>query len=115
MSTASHAFDTAALQAYLEDRLDGFAGPLAVERFQGGQSNPTYKLVTPQRCYVMRSKPAPKARLLPSAHAIEREYAVMGALHGSAVPVPRMLLLCEDESVIGRAFYIMEFVSGRDA
>ena len=113
MSTASHAFDTAALQAYLEDRLDGFAGPLAVERFQGGQSNPTYKLVTPQRCYVMRSKPAPKARLLPSAHAIEREYAVMGALHGSPVPVPRMLLLCEDEAVIGYAFYVMEFVEGR--
>jgi len=113
MSTASHAFDTAALQAYLEDRLDGFAGPLAVERFQGGQSNPTYKLVTPQRCYVMRSKPAPKARLLPSAHAIEREYAVMSALHGSPVPVPRMLLLCEDEAVIGYAFYVMEFVEGR--
>jgi aminoglycoside phosphotransferase (APT) family kinase protein len=113
MSTASHAFDTAALQAYLEDRLDGFAGPLAVERFQGGQSNPTYKLVTSQRCYVMRSKPAPKARLLPSAHAIEREYAVMGALHGSPVPVPRMLLLCEDEAVIGYAFYVMEFVEGR--
>ena len=113
MSTASHAFDAAALQAYLEDRLDGFAGPLAVERFQGGQSNPTYKLVTPQRCYVMRSKPAPKARLLPSAHAIEREYAVMSALHGSAVPVPRMLLLCEDEAVIGYAFYVMEFVEGR--
>jgi aminoglycoside phosphotransferase (APT) family kinase protein len=113
MSTASHAFDTAALQAYLEDRLDGFAGPLAVERFQGGQSNPTYKLVTPQRCYVMRSKPAPKARLLPSAHAIEREYAVMSALRGSAVPVPRMLLLCEDEAVIGYAFYVMEFVEGR--
>ncbi|HKX93207.1 MAG TPA: phosphotransferase family protein [Methylibium sp.] len=113
MSTASHAFDTDALQACLEERLDGFAGPLSVERFQGGQSNPTYKLVTPQRCYVLRSKPAPKARLLPSAHAIEREYAVMGALQGSAVPVPRMLLLCEDEAVIGCAFYVMEFVEGR--
>jgi aminoglycoside phosphotransferase (APT) family kinase protein len=113
MSTAPHAVDVAALQAYLEARLDGFAGPLTVERFQGGQSNPTYQLVTPRQRYVMRSKPAPKARLLPSAHAIEREYAVMGALHGSAVPVPHMLLLCEDESVIGRAFYVMSFVEGR--
>ena len=109
----SHAFDVGALQKHLEASLPGFAGPLAVEQFKGGQSNPTYKLVTPQRQYVMRSKPGPVAKLLPSAHAIEREFQVMGALHGTDVPVPRMLLLCDDESIIGRAFYVMEFVEGR--
>ncbi|SHN31866.1 phosphotransferase family protein [Rhizobacter sp. OV335] len=109
----SHAFDAAALQAWLQAALPGFAGPLQVEQFKGGQSNPTYKLVTPSRSYVMRTKPGPAAKLLPSAHAIEREFRVMRALHGSAVPVPEMLLLCEDESVIGRAFYLMEFVQGR--
>ena len=110
---ASHAFDTAALQAYLDRQLPGFAGPLGVEQFKGGQSNPTYKLVTPGASYVMRSKPGPVAKLLPSAHAIEREFRVMGALAGSEVPVPKMLLLCDDESVIGRAFYLMECVPGR--
>jgi aminoglycoside phosphotransferase (APT) family kinase protein len=110
---ASHAFDVAALQAHLEDRLPGFAGPLSVEQFKGGQSNPTYKLSTPGRAYVMRSKPGPAARLLPSAHAIEREFRVMQGLAGSAVPVAQMLLLCEDEAVIGRAFYVMEFIDGR--
>ena len=109
----SHQFDTAALQAYLLNRLEGFAGPLTVEQFKGGQSNPTYKLITPQRSYVMRSKPGPAAKLLPSAHAVEREFTVMSALHGSDVPVPKMHLLCEDESVIGRAFYVMEFMQGR--
>jgi len=109
----THAFDTAALQAYLERQLPGFAGPLTVEQFKGGQSNPTYKLVTPQASYAMRSKPGPVAKLLPSAHAIEREFRVMGALADSGVPVPRMHLLCEDESVIGRAFYVMQFVPGR--
>jgi aminoglycoside phosphotransferase (APT) family kinase protein len=111
--TGAHAFDTAALQAYLQQHLPGFAGPLAVEQFKGGQSNPTYKLVTPQASYAMRSKPGPVARLLPSAHAIEREFRVMGALAGSQVPVPEMHLLCDDESVIGRAFYVMQFVQGR--
>src|SRR6476659_6630595 len=109
----SHAFDVAALQAYLEPRLEGFRGPLTVEQFKGGQSNPTYKLVTPSRAFVMRSKPGPAAKLLPSAHAVEREFKVMRALADTAVPVPRMHVLCEDESVIGRAFYVMEFVDGR--
>jgi aminoglycoside phosphotransferase (APT) family kinase protein len=81
--------------------------------FKGGQSNPTYKLLTPTGNYVMRSKPGPVAQLLPSAHAIEREYAVMRGLAGTAVPLPRMLGLCEDESVIGRAFYLMEYMEGR--
>ena len=111
--TEQHAFDSAALQRHLEAHLDGFSGPLTIEQFSGGQSNPTYKLVTPNCIYVMRSKPAPKAKLLPSAHAIEREFTVMRALHGSEVPVPQMHLLCEDESVIGRAFYVMEFMPGR--
>ena len=108
-----HAFDVAALQAFLEARMAGFAGPLAVEQFKGGQSNPTYKLVTPGMSYVMRSKPGPAARLLASAHAIEREFRVMSALAATDVPVPKMHLLCEDEAVIGRAFYVMEFKQGR--
>jgi len=109
----SHAFDSAALQAFLQANLDGFCGPLTVEQFKGGQSNPTYKLITPGASYVMRAKPGPAAKLLPSAHAIDREFTVMRALHGTGVPVPRMLLLCEDEAIIGRAFYVMEFMQGR--
>lgn len=108
-----HAFDIPALTAWLEKNLDGFRGPLTVEMFKGGQSNPTYKLTTPARSYVMRSKPGPVAKLLPSAHAVEREFAVMSGLAGTDVPVPKMHCLCEDESVIGRAFYIMEFMQGR--
>jgi len=111
--SAKHAFDTEALAAWLQQHLPGFSGPLAVESFKGGQSNPTYKLITPQRSYVMRAKPGPIAKLLPSAHAIEREFAVMRGLAGTPVPVPHMYCLCEDESVIGRAFYVMEFIEGR--
>ena len=111
--SGKHVFDIAALSAWLDANLDGFQGPLAVELFKGGQSNPTYKLLTPTRSYVMRAKPGPVAKLLPSAHAVEREFAVMRALEGTDVPVARMYCLCEDESVIGRAFYIMEFVQGR--
>jgi aminoglycoside phosphotransferase (APT) family kinase protein len=110
---ASHAFDIAALDRHLCTHLPGYAGPLQVEQFKGGQSNPTYRLTTPGTRYVMRSKPGPVARLLPSAHAIEREYRVMQALGATDVPVPRMLLLCEDESIIGRAFFIMEHLDGR--
>ena len=108
-----HAFDTAALQAWLQHALPGFAGPLHVEQFKGGQSNPTFKLITPAAAFVMRCKPGPVAKLLPSAHAVEREYRVMAALAGRGVPVPQMLALCEDESVIGRAFYVMSMVEGR--
>ena len=111
--SASHAFDVAALQAHLERTLPGFAGPLSVEQFKGGQSNPTYKLLTPQRAYVMRTKPGPAAKLLPSAHAVEREFRVMAGLAGTDVPVAQMHVLCEDEAVIGRAFYVMEFMDGR--
>ena len=109
----AQAFDVAALAQWLAEHLEGFHGPLTVESFKGGQSNPTYKLITPTQSYVMRAKPGPVAKLLPSAHAIEREFAVMSGLAGSDVPVPKMLCLCEDESVIGRAFFIMEFMSGR--
>jgi aminoglycoside phosphotransferase (APT) family kinase protein len=111
--TEKHSFDVGALAAWLEKNLEGFRGPLTVEMFKGGQSNPTYKLNTPSRSYVMRAKPGPVAKLLPSAHAIEREFAVMTGLAGTDVPVPRMYCLCEDESVIGRAFYVMEFMQGR--
>lgn len=106
-------FDVGALESWMREHVDGFAGPLTVEQFKGGQSNPTFKLITPGQTYVMRAKPGPKAKLLPSAHAIEREYRVMAALAGTDVPVARMFALCEDEEVIGRAFYIMEFVGGR--
>ena len=111
--SAAHAIDIEALSAWLSTHLEGFQGPLRVEMFKGGQSNPTYKLITPAQSYVMRAKPGPVAKLLPSAHAIEREFAVMSGLYGTEVPVARMYCLCEDESVIGRAFYVMEFVQGR--
>jgi aminoglycoside phosphotransferase (APT) family kinase protein len=109
----THAFDVSALELWMNTQVAGFAGPITVEMFKGGQSNPTYKLVTPGRSYVMRSKPGPVAKLLPSAHAIEREFKVMQGLAGTDVPVPHMYALCEDESIIGRAFYIMEFKAGR--
>jgi len=110
---ATQHLDTAALSAWLRAHVEDFEGPLSVEQFAGGQSNPTFKLVTPKRTYVMRAKPGPKSKLLPSAHAIEREYRVMDALAKSEVPVAKMLALCEDEAVIGRAFYVMQYVEGR--
>lgn len=106
-------FDVGALANYLRGHIDGFAGDMAIEQFKGGQSNPTFKLITPKQNYVMRAKPAPVAKLLPSAHAIDREFRVMKALYTSDVPVAKMHTLCEDESVIGRAFYVMDFVDGR--
>ncbi|MDP2370392.1 phosphotransferase [Rhodoferax sp.] len=111
--SSQHALDLGALQGWLAQHIDSFAGPLSLEMFKGGQSNPTYKLITPGKNYVMRAKPGPVAKLLPSAHAVEREFAVMRGLQGSEVPVARMHGLCEDESVIGRAFYVMECVDGR--
>ena len=109
----AHVFDVEALAAWLTPRLPGFRGPLTVSQFKGGQSNPTYLLRTPGASYVMRAKPGPSAKLLPSAHAIDREFRVMGALHGRGVPVAPMHVLCTDESVIGRAFYVMAYVEGR--
>ncbi len=112
-ATERHRFDVERLRQYLAGRLPGFDGPLTVKQFHGGQSNPTYLLQTPARRYVMRSKPGPAAKLLPSAHAVEREFRVMGALRTKGVPVPEVLLLCEDEAVIGRAFFVMDHVDGR--
>jgi aminoglycoside phosphotransferase (APT) family kinase protein len=107
----AHRFDASRLAAFMLERVDGFEGPLSVEQFKGGQSNPTYKLTTPARSYVLRRKPPGK--LLPGAHAVEREYRVIEALGRRAFPVARALALCEDEAVIGTAFYIMEMVDGR--
>jgi aminoglycoside phosphotransferase (APT) family kinase protein len=106
-------FEIGALESWMRQHVEGFSGPLTVEQFKGGQSNPTFRLTTPTRRYVMRSKPGPVAKLLPSAHAIEREFKVQRALAATDVPVARMFGLCEDESVIGRAFYIMDCVDGR--
>lgn len=106
-------FDADALYAYMRHCVDGFSGDLTIEQFKGGQSNPTFKLNAGGRYYVLRTKPGPSARLLKSAHAIDREYRVMDALHKAGFPVARQYALCADESVIGRAFYIMEFIDGR--
>jgi len=106
-----HRFDAARLEAYLREHVAGFAGPLMVEQFKGGQSNPTYRLSAGGRHYVLRRKPPGK--LLASAHAVDREYRVITALAGSAVPVAKTYCLCQDESVIGTAFYVMEWVDGR--
>ncbi len=107
----AHRFNEAALNNYLEQHIDGYAGPLNVEQFKGGQSNPTYRLVTPGASFVLRRKPPGK--LLPSAHAVDREYRVIAALHRLGLPVARPHLLCEDASIIGTAFYVMDFVPGR--
>jgi aminoglycoside phosphotransferase (APT) family kinase protein len=106
-----HAFDTARLAAWLEAGVAPLAGPLEVAQFKGGQSNPTYLLCAGDQRYVLRRKPPGK--LLPSAHAVDREYRVIAALAGTDVPVARALALCADESVIGTAFYVMEYVTGR--
>src|SRR5580704_14234103 len=107
---SSASFDEGALRQYLRARLEGFDGSVGFERFDGGQSNPTFLVRAPHRQYVLRCKPAANDQLLPSAHAIEREFRVQSALAGSAVPVAGMQVLCEDESVIGRAFYVMDYV-----
>src|SRR5437764_3042803 len=106
-----HKLDEAALTKWLEANVDGFRGPLSVNQFKGGQSNPTYQLVTPTQKYVLRRKPPGK--LLPSAHAVDREFRIISALYPSGFPVARPYLLCEDESVIGTMFYVMENVEGR--
>jgi aminoglycoside phosphotransferase (APT) family kinase protein len=106
-----HRFDVANLATYLRGRLPDFDGALEVEQFKGGQSNPTFLLKTPGASYVLRRKPPGK--LLPSAHAVDREYRVMSALGSTDVPVPKTYCLCEDETVIGSAFYVMEHVKGR--
>jgi aminoglycoside phosphotransferase (APT) family kinase protein len=106
-------FDVAALQDYMRTHVEGFSGDLTIEQFKGGQSNPTFKLTAGGQNYVLRTKPGPAAKLLPSAHAIDREFRVMDALNKAGFPAARQYALCTDESLIGRAFYIMEFVDGR--
>lgn len=107
----AHRFDAARLEEWMRRSVDGFVGPLAIEQFKGGQSNPTYKLVTPTRSYVLRRKPPGK--LLPGAHAVDREYRVITALAGQGLPVARTYGLCLDEAVLGTPFYVMEMVEGR--
>ena len=104
-------FDESALARYMQDHVEGFTGPITVEKFKGGQSNPTYLISTPGKKYVLRRKPPGK--LLPSAHAVDREYRVMTALGAQNFPVPKTYTLCEDDSVIGTAFFLMDFVDGR--
>src|SRR5262245_54560121 len=106
-----HRFDVANLERFMLRSVAGFAGPLQVEQFKGGQSNPTFLLRTPAQRYVLRRKPPGK--LLPSAHAVDREYRVITALRETGVPVARTYALCEDEAVIGTTFFIMEFLDGR--
>jgi aminoglycoside phosphotransferase (APT) family kinase protein len=105
------ALDTDALGAWLARQSTAFASPITLKRFEGGQSNPTYLVTSGDRRFVLRKKPP--GLLLPSAHLIEREHRVLAALHGAGFPVPRPLLLCEDNSVIGTSFYLMEHVAGR--
>jgi aminoglycoside phosphotransferase (APT) family kinase protein len=106
-----HRFDIGALERYMREHVEGFSGELLVEQFRGGQSNPTYRLTAAGKRYVLRRKPPGK--LLPSAHAVDREYRVITALQGTAVPVARTYALCEDDAVIGTAFYIMDYIDGR--
>jgi len=97
----------------MHSHFPGLEGPLQLEQYPGGQSNPTFRILARDKRYVLRCKPAPAAKLLPSAHAIEREFRVISALAGTGVPVPATHGLCEDENVIGRAFFIMGCVEGR--
>lgn len=106
-----HRLDETALWKYLQQHLEDFSLPAQLRQFQGGQSNPTYLIETPTRKFVLRKKPPGK--LLPSAHLIEREYRILRALPETEVPVPRARLLCEDASVLGTAFYVMDHVEGR--
>ena len=105
-----HQFDEAALQGWMQANVDGYGGPLRVFQFKGGQSNPTYRLETPGRAYVLRRKPF--GQLLPSAHAVEREFRLISALNQVNFAVPHAYALCEDVAVIGAAFYVMEAVDG---
>jgi aminoglycoside phosphotransferase (APT) family kinase protein len=107
----NHRFDVAALETYLDRALDHYTRGARVQQFEGGQSNPTFLLTTPERSYVVRKKPP--GDLLPSAHQVEREHRIYRALANSDVPVPQMVLLCEDDSIIGTPFYVMEYVEGR--
>jgi len=103
--------DAARLETYLAANVEGFAGPLAIKQFKGGQSNPTYLLETPAKAYVLRRKPPGK--LLPSAHAVDREFRVISALHAQGFPVAKPFAYCADETVAGTPFYVMDYADGR--
>ncbi len=107
----NNALDTNVLNAYLQAYVDGFAGPLTIEEFAGGQSNPTFKLTATSGQYVLRRQPPGK--LLKSAHAVDREFRVLAALADTQVPVARVLHLCENRDVIGSMFYVMQYCDGR--
>ncbi len=106
-----HRLDAGRLGQFLKERLQGYRGPLTIEQFKGGQSNPTYRITAGGKRYALRKKPPGK--LLPSAHAVDREFKVIKALHGVGFPVAKPYVLCEDEAVIGTAFYVMDCVEGR--
>jgi len=108
---AQHAFDTAGLARWMQAHIEDFSGPIELRQFAGGQSNPTFMVQSADRRYVLRRKPAGK--LLPSAHAVDREYRVIKALEKTPVPVAKAYALCEDPAVIGAAFYVMDYVEGR--
>lgn len=109
--TDTFTLDTEKLSQYLSKHVKGFEGPLNAEKFAGGQSNPTYLLSTPQTKYVLRRKPPGK--LLKGAHAVDREFKVLAALYPTPLPVAQALHLCDDESIIGSMFYVMEYMQGR--
>lgn len=111
MNTMQHGFDIGRLSDWMQANVPGYAGPLSAERFEGGQSNPTFKVSAASGDYVLRRKPA--GTLLASAHAVDREFRVQKALYGTGVPIARPYALCEDDSVIGSMFYVMECVAGR--
>jgi aminoglycoside phosphotransferase (APT) family kinase protein len=106
-----HRIDAGRLEDFLKKQLEGFRGPLQIEQFKGGQSNPTYRITAGGKRYALRRKPPGK--LLPSAHAVDREFKVIRALHSVGFPVARPYVLCEDDAVIGTAFYVMDCVDGR--
>ncbi|MDG2060783.1 MAG: phosphotransferase family protein [SAR86 cluster bacterium] len=106
-----HKIDVSAIEGCMKENIDGFKGPIFLEEFKGGQSNPTYKITSQDKSYVLRRKPP--GTLLKSAHAVDREYKVISALNKTEVPVPKSYFLCEDENIIGTSFYIMEFKDGR--
>lgn len=112
MTQKTQSLDIQAVDAYLTEHLNGYQGPLSASKFQLGQSNPTFKLTTPNRNYVLRRKPL--GQLLKSAHAVDREFRVQSALQGSDVPVAKMHLLCQDDAIIGSDFYVMDLIDGRN-
>lgn len=107
----AHRFDEAQLSVWMHENVEGFAGPLSVEQFKGGQSNPTYKLVTPSRSYVLRRKPP--GPLLKGAHAVDREARILSALGPVGFPVAHVYGLCADDTIIGSWFFVMEMIEGR--